>query len=87
MNLKVNDKVRIIGVPGENIPNYVIHSSTKRAYKKLIARKRPLRINRVDEFGQPWYNFKFQLKNGAWEHHTMCIMENDNNWIKVKKRK
>ena len=85
--LKVNDRIRIISIPGENNANYCIHFSTKQAYKKLINRKRSVRINRIDKHDQPWYDFKLQRKDGSWEKHTMCVMKDDNNWIKVQKRK
>ncbi len=85
--LKIGDKIRIVAIPGENVANYCIHSETKKTYKKLIDRKRPVRINRVDEYGQPWYDFRFQKKNGSWERHTMCVMKDDDNWVKVQKRK
>ena len=84
--LKIGDQIRIIAVPGVGIPNYTIHPDTTRAYLKLIARNRPLRIARIDEYGQPWFDFRFKRKNGKWEHHTMCIFDSDDNWVIVKKR-
>src|SRR5205823_4306232 len=43
-DLRIGDKIRIVGVPGEGIPDYTIHRDTIRVYKKLIDRKRPVRI-------------------------------------------
>jgi hypothetical protein len=85
--LKVGDRVRIIGVPGVGVPNYYIHPGTIRAYKKLIARGRSVRIFEIDEYGSPWYRFRFRRKNGTWEHHWMVIMENDTNWVMVRQQK
>ena len=84
--LKVGDRVRIISIPGANVPNYCIHIETIKTYSKLISRGTSVRIFKIDEHGQPWYKFKFRKKNGQWEKHLMCIMSHDNNWVKVKKR-
>jgi hypothetical protein len=84
--LKVGDRIRIIGVPGEGIPNYVIHRETVRVYKKLIARKRSVRIREIDEYGVPWFTCKFKKRNGAWEWHSMAVMDSDKNWIPVRPR-
>jgi hypothetical protein len=53
--LRVGDRVMITGVPGEGVANYYIHRDTVRVFKKLIARKCPVRIRRIDEYGTPWY--------------------------------
>ena len=85
--LKVGDRVRITAVPGEGIPNYRIQPETVRAYKELIARGRSVRIYDIDEYGHPWFQFQFRSRNGAWEYHSMCIMQDDENWVLVKPRK
>ncbi len=85
-DLKVGDKVRIKSVPGEGVEGYTIHKETVRAYKKLIARNRPVTISEIDEHGQPWYNFRLKKKD-KWHFHSMVIMGDDNNWAKVKPRK
>jgi hypothetical protein len=87
MKLKVGDRIRILSVPGEGVPDYVIQKDTVRAYKKLIARGRSVRIKWIDENGQPWYEFRFKRKNGRWEYHAMAIMSGDDNWIRVMPRK
>lgn len=88
--LKVGDKVRIISIPGfkdgKKIEDYVIYPETVRAYKKLIARKRPVVISEIDEDGTPWYEFRLK-ERGKWTHHFMAIFEEDDNWVKVKPRK
>ncbi len=89
-NLKVGDKIRIISVPGyddkgKRIKDYVIQRETITAYKKLIARKRPVIISEIDKDGIPWYYFKLK-ERGRWNWHSMAVFEEDTNWVKVKPR-
>lgn len=84
-NLKVGDRIKIIGIPGEGFPGYFIHADTKRVYKKLIARGRSVRICRIDEYGSPWYQCRFRMKNGRWEQHSLTVASFDNNWVFVKR--
>jgi hypothetical protein len=84
--LKVGDRIRITGVPGVGIPGYYIHRDTVRAYKKLIARGRSVRIFKIDKYGSPWYAFRFRLKSGKWEYHWLAVYDTDTNWIVVKRR-
>ena len=86
VKLKVGDSVRIVGIPGTDIADYYLHRDTKRAYKTLIARGRPVRICRIAEDGLPWFNFRIKRKNGTVEYHSMCITPNDNNWVMVEHR-
>ena len=85
-DLRIGDTVRIIGVPGEGIPDYFIHRETVRVYKKLTARMRPVRIREIDEYGQPWFWCRFRRKNGTFELHALAIMDTDTNWELVKRR-
>jgi len=83
--LKVSDEVRLLSIPeGENNKGL----PTLTVYKKLLARKRPVRIDDIDEYGTPWFSCRMKLrKNGRREHHMLALYYDDNNWIKVKKRK
>lgn len=85
-DLKVGDRIRIIGIPGEGIPGYWLHPDTERVFKKLTARGTPVRIGRIDEYGSPWYACRFRMKNGRWESHYLGVFDNDNNWVLVKRR-
>jgi hypothetical protein len=86
MRLKVGDTVRIVGIPGTGIPNYYLHRDTRRAFRALIARGRPVRICRIAEDGLPWFNFRLKQTNGTIEYHSMCITPDDDNWVMVKHR-
>jgi hypothetical protein len=87
VKLKVGDSVRIVGIPGIGIPNYYLHRDTRRAYRTLIARGRPVRISKIREDGLPWFNFRLKQKNGTVEYHSMCITPDDDNWVMVKHRR
>jgi hypothetical protein len=84
--LKIGDRIRVIAVPGVGIPNHTIQRETVRVYKKIIARKRAVIINKIDEFGSPWYTFKFKATNGTWHWHSLIVDDDDNNWVRVKPR-
>jgi hypothetical protein len=84
--LRVGDRIRIVSVPGHGATQYFLHADTKRAYRKLISRGRSVRVNKIDQGGLPWFNFRIKRNNGTWEHHSMCITPDDDNWVIVKQR-
>jgi len=84
--LNVGDRVRIVSIPGEGIPGYILMPETRRVFKRLIARRRPVRIARIDEYGSPWYDCRFRNRKGRVEYHSLSIMENETNWVPVKSR-
>src|SRR5262249_11493146 len=43
-DVRVGDRIRIIGIPGDGVPGYYLHRDTKRVFKKLIGRGRSVRI-------------------------------------------
>jgi len=85
--LKVGDRIRIVAVPGEGIPGYVIDRDTVRVYRMLVARGTPVRISFIDEYDQPWYYCRFRKKNGRNEWHSLGIQADDDNWVSVKPRR
>jgi hypothetical protein len=54
---------------------------------KLIARRRSVRIARIDEYGSPWYTCRFRTRGGKWEWHDLAVCKLDNNWVIVKPRR
>lgn len=84
--LRVGDGIRIVRMPWDaSAPGYFFAPETRRLYKKLIARGRPLRVYEIDEYGQPWIRCRFRRKDGRWEHHLLAIK--DDNWVRVKHRR
>jgi hypothetical protein len=92
-DLKVGDTIRIIGIPGEGKPDYLLLPETKRVFKKLIARGKEVRIREIDEWGAPWYACRFKTRSGGWEHHWLAVFDGDANskgdanWVPVQHRK
>ena len=84
---KVGDRIRIIAIPGSGIPGYFLHPDTRRVFRKLIARRRSVRIERIDSFGSPWYRCRFQKRDGRWEEHSLSVAEGDHNWVRVIPRR
>ena len=83
--LRVGDRVRIVRMPNDfSRPDYYVHATTRRVYRLLIARGRPLRVFKVDESGLPWVQCRFRRRNGSWEHHSLAI--NDDSWVRVATR-
>jgi len=84
--LKVGDCVRLVRMPsGIDAPGYTFHPETRRLYKRLIARNRPVRVFEIDDWGLPWISCRFRRKNGGWEYHALCI--DDDSWVLVRSRK
>lgn len=87
--LKIGDLIRITN----HIPDYsCIPLETKRVWKKLAKRKRPVRISEIID-GQPWYQCRFswyqcrfRRKNGRLEYHFLSVLDEDMNWTLVKRR-
>jgi hypothetical protein len=84
--LRVGDRIRIIRLPTEwnIVPGYHVPPCTRRLYKRLITRRRPVRISEIDEWGLPWIHCKFRRPNGGWEYHFLAV--NDDSWVRVKSR-
>jgi hypothetical protein len=83
--LRVGERIRLTEIPPEFLQEgYTIHQETMRVYKKLLARKRPLRIWMIDEYGHPWIQCRFRRKNGTWEWHTLAF--NHDGYVRVQPR-
>ena len=85
-NLKVGDRVRLVHFPIEYLPRYTLHADTRRLYKYLLRRKRPVLVDRIDELGLPWIRCQLRGRNGRMEHHGLLI-GTESGWVKVKRRK
>jgi len=84
-DLRVGDRIRIVRMPSDaDTPGYSFFPETRRLYQKLIARRRSVRVFRIDEYGLPWIQCRFRRKNGSWEHHTLAV--NDDSWVRVRSR-
>ncbi len=83
--LCVGDRVRFVHMPTEfNQRGYLVHSDTRRVYRRLIARRRPVRVFKLDAWKLPWIRCRFRRKDGRWKYHSLAI--NHNGWVLVKPR-
>jgi hypothetical protein len=72
--LKVGHRVRLVHMPTEfSRPGYSIHRDTLRAYRRVIARRRPQRVFEIDVWGVPWIKLRFKMKDRKWEHHELAV--------------
>jgi len=82
---RVGDRIRIVRMPSDaDAPGYSFAPQTRRLYKRLIARARPLRISRIDGYGLPWVACRFRRPNGSWDCHWLAV--NDDSWGRVRSR-
>ena len=84
-DLRVGDRIRIVRLPtawGQR--GYHVPPCTRRLYMRLIQRRRPVRVYRIDDWGLPWIACRFRRRNGAWVYHFLDI--NDDSWVRVRKR-
>jgi hypothetical protein len=84
--LQVGDEIRLVEMPPEFLRSgHFVHPDTLRVYKKLIARRRPLRVYKIDAWGLPWVQCRFRRKDGRWEWHYLAV--NHGGIVKVQRRK
>ena len=83
--LKLGDRIRIIAIPTGDAAQAAdamrrgdpLFQWTMRILQRLADRKDIVRIDAIDEYGQPWFSYQFRNKRGAWEHHTLVVMDAD----------
>ena len=84
-DLRVGDRIRIVRMPSDfSQPGFYASRGTRRLYKRLIARRSPLRICEIDEWDLPWIRCRFRRNYDSWEHHSLAII--DDSWVRVKSR-
>ncbi len=82
--LKIGDRIWIIAVPGEG-EGYTLHFDTRRIYRKVIKRHRPVRICEVYA-GLPWFQV-VETYRGRRQVHSLSVSPDDTNWRPVKRKK
>jgi hypothetical protein len=83
-SLEPGDRVRLVHLREFLQPGYLIYPETLRVYRKLLARRRPLRIAGIDEWGHPWVVVRFRRRNGQWESHWLSL--NHDGLVRVRPR-
>ena len=83
--LKVGERVRLVRLPPHWAdPAYHVPWSTRDVYRRLIARRRALRIDEVDEHGA-WVRCQFPSRAGRMHYHHLVL--DDGCWVRVVSRK
>jgi hypothetical protein len=84
--LRVGDRIRLVAEPPEwQRHGYQLPPCTRRLWLLLMARRRSLRVDEVDEWGAPWVRCRVRKAGGGWEHHHLAIVEGG--WVWVKPRR
>ncbi len=86
-DLRVGDRIRIVRMPSAAaLDGYWLHRDTRRLYRLLIARNRPLRFYELDRrWRLPWVKCRFRSKTGRWEYHYLAV--DDDSLVRVKPRR
>jgi len=86
--LRVGDKIRIVAVRPYIQEEYgrTGDDFTFRVLKRLADRQTIRVIARIDEFGQPWFDYRFRNDAGEMEDHALAVCDDDS-WVFVKPRK
>jgi hypothetical protein len=85
--LRVGHRVRPVGWPAEwDRPGYHLPAETADLWRLLVARRRPLRVYEVDDWGAPWVRCRVPKPGGGWEHHFLAITD-EGGWVRVQPRR
>ncbi|HJT77984.1 MAG TPA: hypothetical protein VJ739_12345 [Gemmataceae bacterium] len=81
--LHVGDRIRLVAEPPEwQQPGCYVPPCTRGLWRRLMARRQPLRVYEVDEWGVPWVRCRLRLRGGRWEHHHLALTEGG--WVRVR---
>jgi hypothetical protein len=85
-SLKVGDRVRFVAIPTEwSQPDFTVQPCDRSFMKKMICRTWPSRIDKIDEYGQPWISARIREKDGKFHFHSWAIFESTG-WRLVNRR-
>jgi hypothetical protein len=73
--LKIGHQIRLLRVPLGECSRW-----TTLTIKAIIHQNPLVTIDRVDEYGQPWFNYNLVRSNGRVAEHTLAIMDDDS-WL------
>jgi hypothetical protein len=80
--LRVGDRIRpVTGPPEWGQPGYRLPPETAALWQLLVARRRPLRVYEVDEWGAPWVRCRVRRPDGGWDGHYLAITHSG--WVKA----
>ena len=79
--LKIGDRIRLLRVPAGESSRW-----TKVTIEAIIRQDPVVTIDRIDEYGQPWFNYNLARPNGRVAEHTLAVMEDDS-WVPARRGK
>jgi len=87
--LRVGDQVRIVSIPAADQRQFeeTGDNFTVRVLRRLIKKRSVRTITKIDEYGQPWFEYRFRNRAGRTEYHTLAIMMGNESWVLVKSRR
>ena len=82
--LRVGDRIRLLAVPAcdlaqrerEIATGAEMAGWTADAIERIIASDPVVTIDRIDEFGAPWFDVELDSADGI-EHHSLTILDDD----------
>jgi len=85
--LRPGDRIRLLAVPKadllqreQEIRDAAPYAGwTADTIERILAQDPVVVIARVDEYGQPWFDYDLETESGAIEEHTIAIMD-DESW-------
>lgn len=85
--LKPGDKIRLLRVPEWDLRQRErelregLESAgwTADTVERILLQDPIVLIDRIDEYGSPWFNYELKAADGRIEEHSLAIME-DESW-------
>jgi hypothetical protein len=83
--LKIGDRIRLLCVPTHDLEQRERELRegaedagwTADTIDRIIRQDPVVTIDRIDEYGQPWFTCNLVGDDGVIQEHTLALMEND----------
>ncbi len=72
--LKIGDRIRLTRVPAG------VSRWTATTIRAILRQDPVVTIDRIDEYGQPWFNYNLARPNGRVAELTLAVMD-DESWV------
>jgi hypothetical protein len=73
--LKPGDQIRLLRVPNGQISRW-----TKVTIEAILRQGPVVTIDRIDEYGKPWFDYNLARSNGRVAEHTIAVFDDDS-WV------
>jgi len=81
--LHVGDRIRIVACPKADVAQMAVAMRrgnpdaqfTVRILQRLADRRQVVCIDQIDEYGKPWFSYRFRNKRGRQEEHSLAVMD------------